>query len=196
MKKNIAGLLGVFILASFTAAELPSEFTNLLQRSKLEFITPDVIIATQPIANNKIKYEYALKHPSKNYEVRYAIRPLDEEIKSYNEREKNKNEGDINIHPNNWYKTVFEATIMNITGGIMYSFNEFPLTDVKAEFNADWGAASTVEVVKEFGQEYTYCMLVFLHKDNVGDVYLFFMGDKEETIHDLMDYGSHSVKFK
>jgi hypothetical protein len=42
---------------------------------------------------------------------------MDIQLKEYKEREANKKKGDININPNNWYKNVFEATVLDISGG-------------------------------------------------------------------------------
>ncbi|MBK8343209.1 MAG: hypothetical protein IPL12_07700 [Bacteroidetes bacterium] len=47
---------------------------------------------------------------AQNFEVRYAIRPLDTLLREYTEKEKNKQPGDINLNPNNLYATLLKAT--------------------------------------------------------------------------------------
>src|SRR4029078_4003442 len=130
---------------------------------------------TDPIENRQMNYEYALISKSKDFEVRYAIRPMDNFIKEYNEREKNKKPGEINIHPNKFYAQTFQATVLNISGGQLPESTTFDKDAVKSEFNADWGATTTVELGKEFGQDYKYCMVVAIHKDNVGEAYYFYL---------------------
>ncbi len=186
----------LFLLLSFKSDKLPETFQNLLDRSQLVFEKPEGLIFVKPIENRQMNYEYAVKYPDKNFEVRYAIRPLDELIKAHNEKEAKKKPGDINIHPNKLYKSLLQVNTLNISGGEMPEVTNFGKEAVIKEFNADWGAASFVEVGKEFGQEYKYCMLVALHKDNVADAYIFYLSDTEENFDELIFPAYHSLRFK
>jgi hypothetical protein len=96
---------------------LPKTFTDLLDRGNLTFQEPIGFEETKTIENRQMNYEYAIKYPKKKFEVRYAIRPLDELILDHEEREKNKKPGDINIHPNKLYSSLLEITTLNISGG-------------------------------------------------------------------------------
>jgi hypothetical protein len=51
-------------------------------------------------------------------------------------------------------------------------------------------------VGKEFGQNYKYCMLVALHKSNIGDAYYFYLSDTKDDFNNNMDPAFHSLKFK
>ena len=183
-------------LTSFKPENLPPTFISVLASGKLTFEKPSDFKEVKIIENRQMNYEYAIKHPKKNFEVRYAIRPLDELMRQYEENMKNKGPDDVYISPNNLYATLFQVTALNISGGQDPNIIEFNEEAVKNEFNADWGATTIVEVGKEFGQKYKYCMLVAIHKDNCADAYYFYLSDNKEQIGELMDPAFHSMKFQ
>jgi len=187
--------LSLIILTSFSLSDLPKAFTELLGRAKMTFEKPIGLVETDPIENEQMNYEYALITKSKDFEVRYAIRPLDELINEYNENKKNGKLG-VSVHPNKLYSTAFEATVLNISGGQFPEPTIFDKEAVKEEFNADWGATSFVEVGKEFGQDYKYCVVVAIHKDNSGDAYCFYLSKNKANISDNMEKLFHLLKFK
>lgn len=191
----LTGLLVLF-LAAFKSNKAPTTFKDQLEKSGMTFEMPKGFAETGIIANRQMNYEYAIKHNDKQFEVRFALRPLADLIKNYNELEKNKKPGDINLSPNKFYTAALQTTVLNISGGRMPQFNQFPPQAVKAEFNAEWGATTIVEVGKEFGQNYKYCMIVAIHKDNLADAYYFYLSDKQETINELIEPVFHCLKFK
>lgn len=77
-------------MTNFTLSDLPQEFIELLDRTKMKFTEPNGFKRTNPIENTQMNYELAYKHPNKRFEVRYAIRPMDLLLKEYNDRESNK----------------------------------------------------------------------------------------------------------
>jgi hypothetical protein len=189
------GLL-FFTLTSFKSDNLPKEFTDLLIRAGLTFQQVQGLEEIKTIQNRQMNYEYAIKYPNKKFEVRYAIRPLDNILNDYREKEKNKNKGDININPNKLYSSLFQATILNISGGKLPEITTFEKDAVKEEFNADWGATTFVELGREFGQDYKYCMIVAIHKDNLGDAYIFYLSDSKVGFNELVDPAFYSLRFK
>lgn len=189
-------IVGLIIFISYSFSLKPDQFSELLTRSELIFTQPENFTAIEIIDQNTMQYEYALKHNTKNFEVRYAIRPLDELIKTYEKKEKNKKEGDINIHPNKLYETLLQSTTMNISGGYLPEIVVFDSLAVRQEFNADWGGTTYVEVGNAFGANYKYCITVAIHKNNVADAYLFFLSDNTENFDDVMLSAFHSLKFK
>ena len=184
------------VLTSFNSDNLPKTFTDLLDRATMKFEKPSNFGEIKTVENRQMNYEYAIKHTNKKFEVRYAIRPLDNLLKDYAEKEKKKKKGDMNINPNNLYNSFLQATVLNISGGQLPEFTEFGKESVKKEFNADWGATTFVNVEKEFGQDYKYCMIVALHKDNFGDAYIFYLSDTQDGFDELMSPAFHSLKFK
>ncbi len=190
-----AGML-FLILTSFKSDKLPKTFQKLLDRAGMMFEMPEGFEETKPIDNVQMNYEYALKIPGKKLEVRYAVRPMDNFMKEYEEFQENKKEGDMMISPNKLYNSLMQATLMNISGGQLPQIDPFDKDAVKEEFNADWGATAFVPLEKEFGQDYQFCLMVALHKDNLGDAYYFFLSDTKEGFEELMAGSFHSLKFK
>ena len=185
----------LFLMTSFTNDRPASVFEEKLLEAKMRFEMPKGFQDAAIISNKQMNYEYAMKHIEKNFEVRFALRPLEGLLKSYDEKEINKKPGDINVSPNKFYSSALLATAMNISGGKMPQISQFPKEAVKAEFNADWGAVAKVEVAKEFGQEYKTCMIVAIHKDNAADAYYFYLGNDSQTLLELMKPIFHCLKF-
>lgn len=187
------------LFIAFIPYELPEGFVALLKRSKLNFTKPAVLVKTDPIENMQMNYEFALKHPRKNFEVRFAIRPMDSSLALY-QREVKK--GSVMVHPNKWTETVFMATMMNIaiggeSSGNMPNITAFNSAAVKNEFNADWGATCYTQLGPEFGGKvYKHCIAFTIHKDNLGDAYVFFIADEKNTILDYMKDCFHLLKFE
>ncbi len=195
---KIKYILSLVVLTTISVygQDLPSDFTELLNRSSMTFTLPNGLKSIPIIQNDQMNYEFAIKYPKYSFEVRFAIRPLDLYIEDYEERERNKNPGDINIHPNNLYKSLLEATILNISGGQLPPIQQFDSQAVKSEFNADWGATSFVNVGQEFGQSYKYCMVVAIHKQNLADAYIFFLANTKDNFSELMFPAFHSLQFR
>ncbi|MDJ1480227.1 hypothetical protein QNI16_07005 [Cytophagaceae bacterium YF14B1] len=171
-------------------------FSQLLTRANMIFQKPGGVQETPTIANRQMNYEYAVKYTHKNFEVRYAIRPLDYLLEDYTAWQKKKKPGDIMLDPNTLYSSLLQVTILNISGGQLPDIAQFDSVAVRQEFNADWGATAFVEVGKEFGQSYKYCMVVALHKENYADAYIFYLSDTKEGFAELMDAAFYSLRFK
>jgi len=149
-------------------------FESLLMLNAMSFDAPKDYIEVKPIENRQMNYEKVYKHPTKRFEVRYAIR-------------NNK----LNIP-----KQIFEMTVLNISGGLLPEYTTFNAEAAKNEFGADEGATVMVRAGKEFGQDYKYCLLVYIHKSDVGDGYIFYLADDQKIIDDLMQPIFHGLKFK
>ena len=91
--KHLFTILALISLCSFRSDKLPREFQQLLERASLTFIETEGMEETKIIANRQMEYEYAIKYPNKNFEVRYSIRPLDEHIRTYKENLKKQTRG-------------------------------------------------------------------------------------------------------
>lgn len=148
-------------------------FQMQLDSSHMTFETPKGYIEIDPIPNRQMNYEKAFKHPSKRFEVRYAIRR----------------------HNYGWYRQMFEMTALNISGGRLPEYTNFGTEAVKKEFNADAGCVVTLLAGEEFGQDYKYCMLVYIYKKGIGDGYIFYLADDNKIIPELMLPIFHSLKF-
>jgi hypothetical protein len=201
MKNRIYQLIFVlFLISTFSTYSADNKhqksFADLLSESKMVFQMPNGLVETSPIDNTQMIYEFAIKYPDKKFEIRYSIRPLGVMIDQYKENEKNKKPGDIFVNPNKFYSTLFQAIAMNISCGRFGDSKVFDKNSVQDEFNADWGATTFVEAAKSFGQDYKYCMMIAIHKDDCADAYIFFMTDDKDHLMELAMPAFYSLKFK
>jgi hypothetical protein len=186
----------VLAASAFATLNLPRQFEELLIRGKMAFTMPRGFFDTKVVANKQMNYEYALEYPDKNFELRLAIRPLDELLKQYKADLKNKKKSDAAVDPNTIYEATFQAIVMNISGGHQSEITTFRKDEVSIEYNADWGATTMVEVGSEFGPNYKYCIIIALHKNNVADAYYFFLAGNKEAYTYLMQPAAYCLRFK
>ena len=198
MKLNRLFILLLFTaLTAFKANNLPELFTAQLTRAQMTFTLPEGYTEVPLVKNSQMNYEFALKYPGKNFEVRYAIRPMDTLLLQFAASEKSKKPGDVNISPNKLYGALYQATVLNIAGtGVLPQISAFDKTAVKNEFNADWGATSVCVPGGAFGKGYKYCLAIAIHKDNIGDAYCFYLGDNQQDMQSLIEPIFHALKFK
>lgn len=185
----------IIVFSSFASPGLPKTFTDLLSRADMVFDSPDTLISTPVIYNRASGYEYAIKYPDKNFEIRYAVRPTDNLWREYEQNIKNIKKGDINTNPDSTFLSAFQTIILNVSGKLP-DITEFDRAAVKNEFNADWGGTVVVEPRKEFGQNYKYCMIVALHKSRKGDAYIFFLSDSTDGFNGMVVKAFHALRFK
>lgn len=185
------------VLTAFTSDSIPNNFKAVLTRAKLEYIQPDGLVETKVMANNQVGYDYAVKYKDKNFEVRYLIMPLDSLVMQYNNSKKDTSQ--TVIEPNNLFGSMFLVTAMNAGMGAnegMPNITAFDSVAVGHEYNADEGGTVFINAGKEFGQDYKYCMIVGIHKDNVADAYIFFLSNTKDGFMDMMKPAFHSLRFK
>ena len=185
-----------FALTSFGQPDLPKSFTDLLSRGDMMFETPDSMVSTPVIPNRPMAYNYALKYPAKNFEVRFAVRPTDEMWKQFKLTENDKKKDNVNYNPDSAYMSAFQTTLLNISAtSELPKITDFEKNAVKEEFGADWGGTAFVYPSKLFGQNYKYCMVVCIHKNHAGDAFIFFLSDSKDGFNELVLPAFHALKF-
>lgn len=197
--KKITGLLACLLLILNVSGQeiFPKAFKDRLIRANMEFNQPDSFVVVPVIQNKHLLYEYAVKHNNKNVEIRYIVNPLDDQLKTYNEFIKNKKPGEVYVNPNKSYLSYFFSILINISTEPPSSFTSIDSQRAQASYNADWAGFQFVKLNKEFGQNYKYCMVVALHKNDFGDAYCIYLSDeKNEMIHSAYLNNFSSLKFK
>lgn len=164
---------GAFTQDTLNQGIVPTLFDTLLIESGLSFSPPEGMTEIAPIENMQMNYEKAYIDKDANFEVRYAIRQ----------------------HDFNFPQTMFEMTVLNISGGQLPDYTAFSSQAVKEEFGADAGYTVLVNVGKEFGQNYKYCLLVYTFKKDVGDCYTFYLADDVFLISERMEPIFHALRF-
>ncbi len=196
---QISSFVALMMLVLNCSAQdiLSNAFNDRLTRANMLFNRPDSFVSIPVTPNKQVLYEYAVKHVNKNVEVRYIVNPLDIQLKSYNELVKNKKPGEVLIDPNTSYLAYFYSMLKSISGSPPANFTAINEERAKKNFQADWAAFTFINLNKEFGQNYKYCLVVALHKNNSGDAYCIYLSDERESlIHSAYANNLSSLKFK
>ena len=197
MKKTFLFLIFFFTaLSLFAQNALPQKFIDILNRAHMEYTQPDSFTSTPVIQNTKLFYDYAVKHVRKDVEIRYVVHPLDEQLKTFHESEKNKMPGSVSINPNSSYIAYFYTILFNISGGQPQRFNLIDGLHAQNTFNAGWAAYTFTKLNKEFAQDYKYCLIVAIHKNDFGDAYYVCLANEKESLTYSAMHDLTTLKFK
>ena len=182
----------MFISTSLLSQNL-SKFEATTKACGMNLNIPEGFVECKTIANKDLDYDYALKYPDKDFELRLAVRPI--KLKVYSSDSlKNAMESKI-ASRNASYESDLKSIIYDITGGVQYEIKAFEKNAVKDEFNADWGAILLVEMKSDFGKGYKYCMIVALHKDNAADAYYLYLAKNKDNYPENMRPLFHTLRF-
>lgn len=164
------------------------KFNKLIEQTGMVFNKPTGSVSIPIVKNRQIHYDYAVNYPDKNMEVRYTIVPMANRVKEYQDFQKNHPPGSSMIDPNKMFDALVFATITNAGGGIRDTTikgRRFAPADVKREFGADAGGFLMVPVKNNsFGTDYKFCSMVALQKDNVANVYIFYLCNSMKELFD------------
>ena len=169
-------------------------FLNLLDSAGLQFKLPENYQEIPTKENPDLYYCFAMKNKTADFEVRYSIWPMHESLKDYEACKSDPN--CMMVHPNNIFKGIAEANVLNMTGGQDAAIGSFPKEAVKKEFNADIGGSAFFEFNCTFGKGYKYGSMVILHKDDIADVIITFMSNDKSKHADLMLESFYALTFK
>jgi hypothetical protein len=194
-------VVALCFLTFLEPASYAADFKADVERLGGVFTEPKGYNVVSPVKNRDMSYEYVLQHPKRKYEVRYALRPTPQKaINDYKEwlKTKDQHKGTVVGDPNKWFPLEFQAILFNI-GQAAPSTKPayFPEKAVKAEFGADSGLNAYIRNMKsQFAGPYKECNMVGLHKDGVGQFYIFHLFDSSKESLDLQAETFYSLKFK
>lgn len=121
-----------------------------------------------------MSYEHAVRSEAGDVEVRYLVRPLGRITIDYNDPHTAAPE------PNHLFPMLFESLIANLSARGTYYKTDYPMAEARKLFNADWAAASVLDVDPAFGGSYTQALVIGIHKDNLADAYTVILFDDYE----------------
>jgi len=191
--KKINIVIVLIILSSNAFGQALNEFKSTLENCWMNVTIPSGFVESKVISNKDMRYDYAVKYPDRDFELRYSISPIQTK-KNRNDTLTSENKEQIKFRNSN-YSIILKAIILNITGGVQYKIQEFDNNAVKEEFNADWGAMTFVELNSAFGKGYKYCMIVAIHKNDVADAYYFYLSNTKDKFSENQDPLFHTLKF-
>jgi len=170
--------------------ELPQEFRRQLDQAGLQFTLPPGFGLTAPIPNDSVAYHCAIALPEPKLEIRYHIvalkrEPLPAGFTSV-----------ASVNLNAMHDTYLAALIYNVADRVLADPNPLPTEAVQAEFNANRGAICRLVLKPDaFSAGFNECMLLALHRDDLADVYIFYMFDKFEQVAEVMGNNFHTLTF-
>ena len=90
-------------------------FLNLLDSAGLQFKLPENYQEISTRENPDLYYCFAMKNKTADFEVRYSIWPMQESLEDYEDCKRDPN--CMMVHPNNMFKGIAEANVLNMTAG-------------------------------------------------------------------------------
>lgn len=185
-KGGIMKLIRIFFVLFFTsllfhnsvnAQNLPKKFQQLLNETHMRYSIPHGFTTTAIIENGDVAYDFAVKSKTKKLEIRYRIWPTKD---------------------NSMTNPMLITMALNISNGEAIEPQSYPPSSVKEEFGADNGSTVMVFTNSEFGKGYKACLIFVIHKNNIGDAYVFFLFDDPQILSEAIftDEIYHALKFK
>ncbi|MCB9425904.1 MAG: hypothetical protein H6584_02575 [Flavobacteriales bacterium] len=156
------------------------DFDSLLTDLNINFSIPENFSETDLVENNNVLYQKAYSHDSSGFEIRIWIRDI---------RNKKTLGG---LSPDQFSKSYLTMLSMNASGYVLPNMPQITVFDKntsKSEFNADW-IASTVFLPNKnaFNSGYEVCSIIGMRKNELAEVYVFFMvSDREKQKHLVRD---------
>jgi hypothetical protein len=189
--KRLQLLMVLLFVATLTYAQsatdsLAVKFSELVKANNMEFTMPAGTTPIPIVKNRQMHYEYAVKFTDKPIEIRYSIASMTNMVAEYKKFLKEKPVGNSMIEPNQTSKAIAYAVATNVGGGIRdpeVRFKPFPPEHIKPEFGADWGGTWVIPVKNNsFGTEYKFCIMTVLHRDDVADAYIMYLGNTPQEL--------------
>lgn len=181
---SLVVLQSLLLSACASTSRLPSytleEFQEYVASIGLRYSMPEGFHVVPVKSNRDMGYDFAVMSPDSTFEIRYAIWPLENQLKRY--KECGERPGCVMIHPNELHNSLALVNVLNLTGLRGEKINRFPSKAVRADFNADAGCTSAFRFDCEFGEGYEFGELTMLHKDDVADIIITYMGRDLESL--------------
>lgn len=186
-------LLVVVFIASCFFASAQTEYDSLKTRAQLSIDVPDGYEELEIDFLHKIPHNFVIGKADSSCQVRYWIRPLDTWVADFNK--KTKKEQKNSMKPNALCKSMMMLAVLDASNNKSSGFQEGQIPELTKEaFNADWEAAALIETGwPQVG--FKYCYIWCLHKDDVGDVYIYVLADKQGDFMKILGEIAPMVKF-
>jgi Ankyrin repeats (3 copies) len=178
MKTARLGLIALLTVALFSARAqqiVPPAIARLMADNAIEFTAPDGYSVASIEKNEAMNYDFAIQ--ASGFEARYAIRI-----------DKN------SIGDNSATNMAIGMNISKEKNPGALRGSAFPTAAVKKDFNGDAGGIYFAQQVDpKFNTKFASCLMMYLTKKSVGDVYVFVLFNEmnNDVIQELMG----SVKF-
>lgn len=180
----------LFLLCVCAAAQAAVTFEDLLDESALDFSNPASFNEVKPQLNQVLSYERAHQLSGGNLEIRYAIRPISRVQIDYEDPH------NAAPDPNHLFPLLFQTLVSNLAANRNSPTQEYSLEQAQEQFNADWAAAATFDVVDDFSLQYQQALMIALHKNHKADAYIIFLFDDYPSVKSEIKQNMGNLRFK
>lgn len=195
-----AVLLSVWAVAraQSTVTSTEIKFNKLLKETGILFRKPQGAVDTTIIKNQNVQFDYAVNFPKYHMEIRYIIVPMAKRVTEYQEAQKKHVRGSSTVEPN----SIFDISVLLAANKVGCDLQDttldgqkFSAADAKKDFGADAGAVLIFPVKKNLaGIEYKFCTMVALQKDNVANVYIFYLyNSRQDLVENYKAFGTQNI---
>ena len=73
--------------------------------------------------------------------------------------------------------------------------SEFPQSQARELFNANWAAASVFDVNPDFSENYTQALLIGIHRDSQADAYTVFLYNEYSRVKEIIKGALSTLSF-
>lgn len=164
-------------VAASSQVTLTSSVKKILSDNGIEFIAPDGYTTVPMVKNEQMNYDFAMKSDEVGMEVRYVVHP-------------DKNASGDNATTN----MTVALNISKVKNPASLKTSAFPEASARDQFNSDAGGVFFVEAVDPgFSTSYPSCLMLYLNKKNVGNVYAFLLFNQMNQ--SAMNAPMYAIKF-
>lgn len=169
--------------------EAPPTFDQLLVESGLELRVPHGFAAIKIRPNGRFIYDRAYANPDGALEIRYAIRPLGRIRVDYEDPHS------AAPDPNHMFPLMFQSLVTQLSAGRHSPTREYPFTQAREKFNADWAAAAVFDIDSRFATEHRQAVVIAMHKNALADAYAIFLFDDYEPVKQGIKDNLNALRF-
>jgi len=159
-------------------------FNDVLNKYSLQLTIPENF-SEVPVKNNSaIKYQYALKHDSLDFEIRFLITGINKALDLPDDKRS---------------LSLFTSIVLNASGEVLPNIpkiQEFGSGLAKVDYNADWVANSSFLSKSKFSEGFSYCSVIALRKNQIGEAYIFFLFNDKNQGAKLVSKTTTCLKFE
>lgn len=159
-------------------------FKTILERKNLVLDTPQNFKEIPIKDNPDIKYQYALKHDSLDFEIRFFVTDINQALDLPDDKRS---------------LSLFTSIVLNASGEALPQIpkiQELGQGIASMEYNANWVANSSFYAKSFFSKGFDINSVIALRKNDVAEVYIFFLFNDRDKGAALVSKFATCLKFK
>jgi len=148
------------------------DFKTLLAEACIEFTPPPGFVPCPVRENNVFAYQYAVRSPAGDLEVRYRIDSF-ARLEAERKAASAGMEMPASVSLNQMYESNFVAILYNLSGGVLAESTVLKPETTAILYEADWSALCFVRLTNnDFAPDYDSAYVLAIHKNWIADVYV------------------------